>query len=130
VVLKPSALTRAGTAALGGLAVVHLVTALTSGAPAYALVLLVVGCVLSSASALALHRRGSVGARVAALAAAVLSCGGAVLVGTLGLPGRGSSGFGLAGTAAVLLALAVLLTLALDVRSRPASRAAVPPYAL
>ena len=125
-----TALTRAGAGALGILALVQLVTALTSDAPPYALVLLLVVCGLSSVSALALLWRGTLGARLTALVAALLSGGGAVLVGTLGLPGTVSAHFGTTGTADVVLAVAVLLLLALDARSRRATEPRVPPYAL
>ncbi len=128
--LSHTAPTRAGTAVLGVLAMVQLVTALTSRAPAYALVLLLVGCGLSSGSALALHGRGGLGARLAAFSAGVLSGGGAVLVATAGLPGQDPSGLGAVGGVTLLLALSVLLLLALDARSRPASDPVVPPYAL
>ena len=121
---------RAGTAVLGVLAMVQLVTALTSDVPAYALVLLLVSCAVSAVSALALHREGGLGARLVAISAAVVTGGGAVLVGTLGLPGRVPSGFGATEAIALALALSVLLLVALDVRSRPASEAAVSPYAL
>lgn len=127
----PTALTRVSTAALGVLAMVQLVSALTSaGVPAYARVLLLVSCALSSVSALLLHRAGGLGARLCALAAALLTGSGAVLVGTVGLPGRESSGFDGTEAGILGLALVVVLILAFDARSRRSRVAAVPPYAL
>ena len=128
--LPPTVPARAGTAVLGVLAMVQLVTALTSDAPAYAVVLLLMGCALSSGSAMALHSGGGLGARLAAFSASVLTGGGAALVAFAGLPGGEPSGSGPAETGTVLLSLSVLLLLALDARSRPASESSVPPYAL
>jgi hypothetical protein len=128
---SPSALTLAGAAVVSILAMVQLVTALTSeGIPGYARVLLLASCTLTSLAALLLHRDAGTGARLGALAAAVLSGAGSVLVGTVGLPGRGSSGFDGAETGTLGLALAVVLLLVLDARSRRSIEAAVPPYAL
>lgn len=128
--LSTTSPTRASSTALCGLAMVQLIAALSAHSPTYAVVLLLVGCSLASVSGLALHRCDGLGARLAAGSAAAVTAVSVVLVATAGLPGRESSGLSATDAATLVLALSVLLLLALDARSCPASESAVPPYAL
>lgn len=124
-------LSRIAAGTVGVLAIVHLVTALTDdGVPAYARVLALATCTLTSVAAMLLHRADSFASRLVAVGVAVLSASGAVLVATMGLPGGAPSGFTGTQSLTVGLALAVALVLVLDARKHAAVDPAPPPYAL
>ena len=127
---RSTTLARAGAALLGVLALVELVAGLSADAPSYGTVLLLVGCSLSSVSALAWHRRSGPESRLAAITSATLAGTGALLVALVGLPGRHPAGPGLNETGVLVLSVVVVLLAALDARSSARHRSAVPPYAL
>jgi len=127
---SPTVFSRTAAAFVGVLALALLAAGITEDLPAYARVILLGICLVTAVTTLALQRDNSFAARLVALGVAGLSAAGAVLVGTVGLPGRGGSGFDLLGAAVVGLGLAIAILLALDARSCPATDGAPPPYAL
>ncbi|WP_210438786.1 hypothetical protein [Nocardioides xinjiangensis] len=125
-----TALSRAATAALATLAMVHLVAALSHDVvPAYARVILLgTGC--ATAAAAVLLRHDTFGSRLLVWVVTVLSAAGAVLVGTVGLPGSVSTGLSGTEVLVVALAFATGAFVLLDMRLRQASVGDRPPYAL
>jgi peptidoglycan/LPS O-acetylase OafA/YrhL len=113
------------------LALIHLVAVTgDDDVPLYALVIVLVTCLVSSVAAVVLLRDNGFAPRMAVLAAAALSVGGTVLVSTVGLPGQQPSGFGALEAAIVALGLAIAALLLVDAHRHPRSQTAASPYAL
>ena len=113
------------------LALTQLVVALVAAdVPPYARLIVLVSCLLMSLAGLAVFRRNCLPSRVTASATAVLSAGGAVLVGTAGLPGGAPAGLSGTGSGVIALGLAVAVLLLLDAHTSPATATKAPPYAL